>query len=334
VATARIYRRATGLFYGRIHEQVLHSRLGRPMEREATTTLSLLHHGYRQDTLNDRAKGARNLTVARLALENADEPDGLGRANALVHLGRSAALLGQHDAALAALEDAWQLPLHAMLAVQAARAGVDAAAAMHEPATADRWVSRLRRCGEFGPRVTEYELRAALIRQDPDQVVALWQELPDSLDDELGIPYRRSEVPLTVAKSVAECADRLPTDQADELLDRVFLGRGMSDGAWRSVAGVAPQLSVLRALEWSARARQAGQASRCPLLAIARNEDRSIRDRVLAAAVAHEMYTDFEATEILMALLPIISDAEAPVVLAELEVLAPHLAAGLVVQTA
>jgi hypothetical protein len=92
------------------------------------------------------------------------------------------------------------------------------------------------------------------------------------------------------------------------------------------MAWMGERLPLMRALEWSARLREHHHATSCPLLAIARQPGRSARDRVLAAAIAHETFTDRAAMPLLEEALETVTDEESEAVLGELRVLAPGIA--------
>ena len=93
-----------------------------------------------------------------------------------------------------------------------------------------------------------------------------------------------------------------------------------------AAASLAPRLSVLRALEWSVRLRQAGVPETPPLLTSPTTADRSARDRVVAAAVAAEAFDLPEAWDLLPVLAGAVPDAEAEDVLGELRLFAPRVA--------
>ncbi|MDR7278718.1 glycosyltransferase family 2 protein [Catenuloplanes atrovinosus] len=117
----------------------------------------------------------------------------------------------------------------------------------------------------------------------------------------------------------------------------VSIAEPLADGLWhrfpddRTVlafaAWLGPRMPVLRALEWSSRLRRAGHDAQCPLLGVARNPDRTARDRSLAAAVAFETFHDPGAMPLLSTALDEIPPDEETAVLDELRLIAPGIAA-------
>lgn len=121
-------------------------------------------------------------------------------------------------------------------------------------------------------------------------------------------------------------AQVLQLDEPDEAL-------AIIEGAWdahpeRHVAVlaaaelVASKGSPQAALPWAGRLRAAG-LGKCPLLAIARDEERPVTDRVLAAASAYKAFSDGEAEELVKELAPRATGQAVPVVTAVLRALAP-----------
>ncbi|MGD1085059.1 MAG: glycosyltransferase [Verrucomicrobiota bacterium] len=95
----RLFRNAPGLFFvGRVHEQVFSSLLARGREWGLENILgatTLLHHGYVKEVQISRDKGARNLRLLRLALEEIP-----GDPNLLMNLGLELVRAGQLHAGL------------------------------------------------------------------------------------------------------------------------------------------------------------------------------------------------------------------------------------------
>ena len=119
------------------------------------------------------------------------------------------------------------------------------------------------------------------------------------------------------------------TGVADPLADEVYEALWRRDPAPMVLAGaarLAPRLPVIRAMEWSSRLRQFGLARACPLLALAGDAAREPRDRVLAAAIALELFSDGDALPLLEQALAAVPDSETGRVLAELQELAPGIA--------
>lgn len=117
----------------------------------------------------------------------------------------------------------------------------------------------------------------------------------------------------------------LPAERADRLLEALWSTDGA--GAVLAVAArLAPELSLLRALEWSGRLREQGLNAHCPLLAIAGATRRAVTDRVLAAAIAFETFRDEEAFVAFSQVLGDVPAHQEAVVLEQLRLLAPRLA--------
>ena len=117
----------------------------------------------------------------------------------------------------------------------------------------------------------------------------------------------------------------LPAERADRLLEALWSTDGA--GAVLAVAArLAPELSLLRALEWSGRLREQGLNAHCPLLAIAGATRRDVTDRVLAAAIAFETFRDEEAFAAFSQVLGDVPAHQEAVVLEQLRLLAPGLA--------
>ncbi|GAA0817775.1 glycosyltransferase [Spirilliplanes yamanashiensis] len=175
---------------------------------------------------------------------------------------------------------------------------------------------------------------------------------PDEAADMLRAALRRGEFPLPLVglaqvleeggSSVAEVAELMPQDrlrwllhqagraepQLAETLAEALFERYPGDSLVLGfVAWLGDRLPLMRALEWSARQRAHGFADRCPLLAIARQPDRSVGDRVLAAAMAHETFGDPAAVPLLVESLERVTAEDAGPVLERLRTLAPSVAA-------
>jgi len=120
-------------------------------------------------------------------------------------------------------------------------------------------------------------------------------------------------------------AQVLQLDEPDDQL-------AVLEGAWEAHPGdkavlaaaglAAPHASPAAALSWSGRLRAAGLGT-CPLLAIAKDEGRSLTERVLAAASASKAFSDAEAASLLEELVPLTTSELRATVEATLTALAP-----------
>jgi hypothetical protein len=101
----RVFRnRPEYRFEGRLHEQIAHRLPGYLPERVETTGIRVEHYGYLGVVRDARQKSRRNIELLRL--QQAESPPG-----AFLHynLGCEYAAAGDHAAALAELERAWEL---------------------------------------------------------------------------------------------------------------------------------------------------------------------------------------------------------------------------------
>ncbi|MFI5840334.1 glycosyltransferase [Catenuloplanes sp. NPDC051500] len=175
---------------------------------------------------------------------------------------------------------------------------------------------------------------------------------PGEAADRLRAELRAGRLPMPVVgmadtlrqagAEAAEIAAHISPDALRQLIHEmgqapVSVAEPLADALWRRfpderaviayAAWLGPRMQVLRALEWSSRLRRAGHETQCPLLALARNPERSARDRSLAAAVAHETFHDPVAMGLLSDALDEVPPADESAVLEELRLLAPGIAA-------
>lgn len=116
-----------------------------------------------------------------------------------------------------------------------------------------------------------------------------------------------------------------PPEAADGVID-ALLRRWPDDAAVLAAAAmVAPQLSLARALEWSARLRAAGLAERCPLIAIAEDDERAVADRVQATCLLFGGFNDERAGDALHTVAPVVPEGELLTTLVQMGELAPQL---------
>jgi GT2 family glycosyltransferase/tetratricopeptide (TPR) repeat protein len=119
---------------------------------------------------------------------------------------------------------------------------------------------------------------------------------------------------------------QLRDDAADRVLDACLHGFAQPLPVLATAATLARRLPVERALVWSARLRQQGLASACPLLAVARATGTPV-ERARAAATAVAAFGDGEARTAFAAALDAASAAERGVIVTEAQVLCPDLLA-------
>jgi tetratricopeptide (TPR) repeat protein len=134
-------------------------------------------------------------------------------------------------------------------------------------------------------------------------------------------------VPLESVRGVLFSAQEAPAELADELLEALWSRPGAQAPVLAFAAQIGGRLPVIRALEWSARLRSCELDRHCTLRTLAVDVRRTPRERTLAAAVALEMFADIEAMAPLVEALAAVPDDDTDVVLAELAVLAPAVAA-------
>jgi GT2 family glycosyltransferase len=92
----RVFRSQRGMWQGRLHEQVVARQGQAPLRHGEVPAVRIRHLGYRSDVVDQRSKATRNLSIARRDLD-----DGAGhRADLLLNVARSTALIGNDDEAL------------------------------------------------------------------------------------------------------------------------------------------------------------------------------------------------------------------------------------------
>lgn len=167
---------------------------------------------------------------------------------------------------------------------------------------------RLRDCVRQGWLPKQLPTMAAVLTADGSGVAELAELLP-----------RKDMRGLILAASVA------PDPLADEMYEALWCAHG-APMILAGAARLGPRLPVLRAMEWSARLRQHGLAEHCTLLALASEPTATPRERVLAAAVAVELFSDDRAMPLLEQALGAVPEAENDRVLEDLRLLAPSIA--------
>ncbi len=133
---------------------------------------------------------------------------------------------------------------------------------------------------------------------------------------------------------VAAWLDRAPADGVDRIVEAMW-ERHPGDGALLAFASAfAPYLELSRALEWSARIREAGAADHCPLIRLAGARDAHPTERVRAAIVAAETFGDERAAAFMADAAPAVPEEELGDLLHEVLVVAPDHASQFVVDAA
>ena len=158
-----------------------------------------------------------------------------------------------------------------------------------------------------------------------ERVLAVLEEVPGSVDA-YASALHESMIMLTLAETRWVTPHR-----ADGLLEAMWTAGRRRPAILAAAILVAPQLSVLRALEWSARMRSQGFGADCALVRLACDPARPARDRVVAAAVALETFGDDRGMPSLVEAAEQVPDEEAMEVSDELRMLAPGVAKSLLV---
>lgn len=375
----RVFRRDDGMYDGRLHEQVVHRRLGRLLLGEMTQDLTIEHSGYLSSRIESKDKSQRNLALAQ---RESEQPSRSG-AIVDVNLARSVGISGDPARALALFEQVWSQPLYGYARRNAAMEAGHYALRLGDLDAAHLWVNRLEQAGQTPEPVAV--ARATVLAQAGEhaRALALVEQLPPSYVDADGLKIdtlsvaglharllsqadRHNEaadlllkalgrgffdVPLTICLAVMSKARRPLAELVAAVPARLRLtvvgecaalgpeeGDDLLEATWQleprtevlvAASLLAPAMTVRRAMEWAIRLRVAGFEAHCPLVSLAADPSRSVRDRTLAAACAYEHLRDDRAMPLLEAALGEVTDEEAPGLLAELAVLAPALAAAI-----
>lgn len=125
-----------------------------------------------------------------------------------------------------------------------------------------------------------------------------------------------------------------PPGGADRISERLWERRPGDPRLLAFLAVLGGELSLGRALEWSARLRQHGAGEHCPLLGLAVDERRPARERIRAAATASTTFGDERAEPLAELAITGVADADLGAVVEEVALLAPDLVDGLIVAAA
>lgn len=114
----RLFRRSSGTWKHRLHEQVVAADLsGRNLTVGYLSGARIIHHGYAADIFDAKNKSERNLKIAELSLKD----EGVSRPYALMNYGRALESAGRSDDAIEALKEAAEIsaePITKRLAVK------------------------------------------------------------------------------------------------------------------------------------------------------------------------------------------------------------------------
>ncbi|GAA1794671.1 glycosyltransferase [Planosporangium flavigriseum] len=181
---------------------------------------------------------------------------------------------------------------------------------------------RLQRHREAAERLREC-VRAQTLPLNLPQMAAVLKAAGSGIDELADL------VPAPALRALLFLTTEAPVDQVDEVLEALWQRHAGSAALLAAAARLGGGLPVMRAMEWAARLRQHGFSEHCTLLALAANETRRSRDRVLATAIALELFSDERAMPLLEKTLEAVPDDETDAVLDELRLLAPGIAAAI-----
>lgn len=179
----RLFRRDDAMYEGRLHEQVVHRRLGRILVGEMTQDLTLEHSGYLASRVQAKEKSRRNLALAQLELVQAERSSSMVDVN----LARSVGLAGDAAGALALFEQVWSQPLYDRARRQAAMEAAHYAQVLGDLAAAHLWVDRLAEAGQTPELLAIARAKVLARAGEHDRAVALVEHLPSTYCDADGI---------------------------------------------------------------------------------------------------------------------------------------------------
>lgn len=370
---AKVFRRTRAHWEGRLHEQVV-ARDGSDLRIGFTEYIRMLHAGYVDDELVEKAKSDRNIRICEAEIAEGTKRPGLIR----IHLGRSLASAGRLEDALARFEEALALtdkPVEKRLAL---RHGAETLLDSGRAEDALAWILRLREVSER-PAMADY-LDAIALADTGDEAAALelltklrevhdedgfaipehvlrlrralllrnaqrWSEASDELlamlTNDIAPPWsllaevhwRSGRNPDEVAAAISEKQLTSALGQmlavtpeaADGVISALYIRWGDDAAVLAAASVIGAKLSVTRALEWSARLRRAGLDGQCPLLAIAKDDERDPAERVRAACVALGAFGDERAQAGIRSVAPDVPEADLYETLIQIGELAPAL---------
>ncbi|WP_163276235.1 glycosyltransferase family 2 protein [Cellulomonas iranensis] len=188
---ARLVRRAAVRWEGALHEQPV--RLdGAPTRLRRATGVALVHVGYRPDVLAAKDKGARNVRIARAALDAALAADAAPAVVAArrANLARSLMLDAELPEALATAHAAHASGLLTPAeAVQLARAMVDAATAVEDDAAREHWFAVWAENAGTAAWVDAARARLAARRGDAEAALEALRRVPTTAVDAMGLRF-------------------------------------------------------------------------------------------------------------------------------------------------
>ena len=380
----RLFRRACGHWTGRIHEQVRARRGSPELRTRLAHDVRITHWGYLRSTVEQRAKGERNV---RSAFSDLAGVASLPWAARLVSLARSYGLRGQPEEAVDLCQAALAAAGEPHVRRLAERTLVDSLLALGDPQAALDGVAALRRAQEAwavpadcSAGVAVAEGRAYLALGRPADALTAFEQVAPGLDEDgfdvgphdlaadkaraLGQLGRFGEAadlllagiratggmdaPVAMLLECLEGAGRSPHELAAAVpAERqvAFLGQlvnaepGLADRALEAWHEAAPSLAVLataatvasslplpRRIVWSARLREHDLAGACPLVATVGDVTRTVPERLLAAALAVQLWGDPRGRQAVTALVSMLAAAERSAVCAQVSTIAPAVA--------
>jgi GT2 family glycosyltransferase len=239
----RVFRRAHYRWRGRLHEQVTERDGGTDYPLGCLAGARLIHSGYLPERIAAKHKGERNL---RIAARDAARGE---RVDALVNLGRSYMLAGQHAAAVAIFARAGALDCDRGLRRVLCRSAAQACLALGRAEAALPWIDELARVSASPHAVRHLRGAAYVGVQRWADALANFAGL-DAATDEDGMAWPMDAVPLqrvrcrvmlqqweaAAAEAAAVAAGPAPAPQLWPLLTESF---------HRSGRAVAPLLDRL-----------------------------------------------------------------------------------------